>query len=239
MEDGLFPHSRTVDHPEELEEERRLCYVGLTRAMQRLYLVRARRRRFQGETMQTRPSRFLKEVPAELLAGRRGLGVGNLVRRYGLGDDSGGLSRPNPVGRPGLSRPDAGGLQGTREGSTGSLGGGLGGGTRSPLGGGSTPGRGFNPSFKNLIKPLATAPPAAAEDDEEEATPAAPRSRSGEGGPFSDLQVGRRVQHPSFGEGVIREREGPPDNPRLTIAFKTSGTKKLMARFAPLELVYR
>ena len=70
MEEGLLPHSRSLDEPAELEEERRLCYVGMTRAKERLYLLRAFRRGFRGGYGPNLPSRFLLDVPAELVAGR-------------------------------------------------------------------------------------------------------------------------------------------------------------------------
>ena len=69
MEEGLFPHSRTGAMGEELDEERRLCYVGMTRAMRRLYLSHARRRRVYGSYQFNPPSRFLGEIPAHLIAG--------------------------------------------------------------------------------------------------------------------------------------------------------------------------
>ncbi|CAN5209579.1 DNA helicase PcrA [soil metagenome] len=67
MEDGIFPHMRTLGDPAELEEERRLAYVGMTRAMDRLYLTSAWRRMLFGGTNYNPPSRFLKEVPSELI----------------------------------------------------------------------------------------------------------------------------------------------------------------------------
>src|SRR5258708_30092749 len=69
MEDGLFPHSRSVEDKDELEEERRLFYVGMTRAERRLFLTRAPRRRVFGEYQATEPSRFIDEVPAALVDG--------------------------------------------------------------------------------------------------------------------------------------------------------------------------
>jgi ATP-dependent DNA helicase UvrD/PcrA len=65
LEEGLFPHSRSSDDLEELEEERRLCYVGMTRARSKLILTGAARRRIFGEYQASRPSRFIEEVPAE------------------------------------------------------------------------------------------------------------------------------------------------------------------------------
>src|SRR6202030_2068323 len=67
LEEGLFPHSRSSDDDAELEEERRLCYVGMTPARTRLVLTGAARRRVFGEYQSNQPSRFIDEVPAELL----------------------------------------------------------------------------------------------------------------------------------------------------------------------------
>jgi DNA helicase II / ATP-dependent DNA helicase PcrA len=67
LEEGLFPHSRSAEDEAELEEERRLCYVGITRAKRRLVLTSAARRRTFGEYQSTQPSRFIEEIPAELI----------------------------------------------------------------------------------------------------------------------------------------------------------------------------
>ncbi len=67
MEDGIFPHSRSMYEPAELEEERRLCYVGVTRAREVLYLTRARMRSTFGDPQSSVASRFLEEIPADLL----------------------------------------------------------------------------------------------------------------------------------------------------------------------------
>jgi DNA helicase-2/ATP-dependent DNA helicase PcrA len=67
MEERLFPHVRALDDPEQMEEERRLCYVGMTRARERLYLTNARRRHFYGQEQFNSPSRFLGDIPKELL----------------------------------------------------------------------------------------------------------------------------------------------------------------------------
>ena len=110
LEDGVFPHVRSLGDPDELEEERRLCYVGITRAEERLYLCHAWSRMLFGTTDYRPPSRFLDEIPPQLIMtigeeekrGRRGLGahrdnvVAAAVRR----------SRPSrcradPTGAPG------------------------------------------------------------------------------------------------------------------------------------------
>ena len=70
MEDGIFPSYMTItgDDPSELEEERRLCYVGITRAMQHLTLTCARQRMIRGEVQYNKMSRFVKEIPRELIS---------------------------------------------------------------------------------------------------------------------------------------------------------------------------
>lgn len=67
MEEGLFPHLRSMDDPKQMEEERRLAYVGMTRAKERLYLVRAFRRNMMGTSQANPPSRFLKDIPVDLI----------------------------------------------------------------------------------------------------------------------------------------------------------------------------
>jgi DNA helicase-2/ATP-dependent DNA helicase PcrA len=71
LEEGLLPHSRSLESEAQVEEERRLCYVGITRAKDRLYLLRAFRRGFMGSSGPTTASRFLRELPAHLLAPAR------------------------------------------------------------------------------------------------------------------------------------------------------------------------
>ena len=67
MEDGLFPHQRSISDPNGLEEERRLCYVGITRAKQYLYISYAEQRRLHGIDNFSQPSRFIAEIPSEFV----------------------------------------------------------------------------------------------------------------------------------------------------------------------------
>jgi DNA helicase-2/ATP-dependent DNA helicase PcrA len=69
MEEGVLPHFRSFDDPEQMEEERRLCYVGITRAKQRIYLVRAFRRSLMGRSTVNTPSRFINDIPSRLISG--------------------------------------------------------------------------------------------------------------------------------------------------------------------------
>jgi DNA helicase-2/ATP-dependent DNA helicase PcrA len=95
LEEGLFPHSRSRDDEAELEEERRLCYVGMTRARERLVLTSAARRRVFGDYQPTAPSRFLDEVPSELIELATGF-QSSYQRNFPSYE-----SRPNPYARGG------------------------------------------------------------------------------------------------------------------------------------------
>src|SRR5690606_37628426 len=83
MEDGVFPHMRSLGKTKELEEERRLAYVGITRARERLYLTRSQLRSAWGQPQHNPPSRFLEEIPGQYVDWRRtgtGLGASAPVR---------------------------------------------------------------------------------------------------------------------------------------------------------------
>ncbi len=85
MEEGLLPHSRSLIEPAELEEERRLFYVGCTRAMDRLYLLHAKNRMLYGESQYVIPSQFLEDIPKELMEHSGGLNMPNMPLRSRLG----------------------------------------------------------------------------------------------------------------------------------------------------------
>ena len=101
LEEGLFPHSRAFEDEGELEEERRLCYVGMTRARQRLVLTGAARRRTFGEYKATNPSRFLDEVPAELIEQAADYSSEYQRSFGGAGGSSSGYRGQNPYRRGG------------------------------------------------------------------------------------------------------------------------------------------
>jgi len=116
MEEGVFPHSRSLFDESEMEEERRLAYVGITRAEEQLYLSCARMRTLFGRTNASAPSRFLQEIPPELLEGspvaERGYGQGggfgqreSAFRSSSFGAPAGGLSRGGTASRPAGAAP--------------------------------------------------------------------------------------------------------------------------------------
>ena len=150
MEEGVLPHSRSFDDPESMEEERRLCYVGMTRAKKRLFLSYAFRRTVWGDSDVREPSRFLADIPRHLIEGA-------------------------------LPKPGASAARATR----------------------------WEPT-----------PPLASRK---------PKSRE------LQFQVGQRVRHAKFGEGVVIESRADGSDEEITVAFKKSGIKHLLASFANLE----
>ena len=214
MEEGLFPHSRARQDEQELEEERRLCYVGITRAQQKLVMTSAARRRVFGEYQSTEPSRFLDEIPAELVErievpsyGGFGAG-GGYGRRGGHGDGDGyggggygGGRRPssqtyaNPYGMP--------------RGGAGSSG--YGSGSGSMHVGGN----------KNQVKE--EQPAYLYEDEDQSAAPIT-------------FKPGLRVRHPQFGVGSIINVEPVDSDFKLQVRFNSVGLKTLRAKFAKLTL---
>ena len=111
LEEGLFPHQRSIEDIGGLEEERRLCYVGLTRAQRKLYLTHAEQRRLHGSYRFTTPSRFIREIPRNLLEdmGQRMSVSRPVYRRRGYGVRAGEPPRGHYGGQPGGL---AGGLSG-------------------------------------------------------------------------------------------------------------------------------
>lgn len=123
LEDGVFPHQRSLTEPDELEEERRLCYVGITRARERLYLTHAWARSLYGGTQYNPPSRFLDEIPAGLVEELQG--ERRAARRAGtVSGDAGsrqysarpsaspGSGFPSTTSRPRLAGPSPSGADG-------------------------------------------------------------------------------------------------------------------------------
>ncbi|HXS77476.1 MAG TPA: UvrD-helicase domain-containing protein [Terracidiphilus sp.] len=224
LEEGLFPHSRTLMNPDELEEERRLCYVGMTRAMNTLILTRAHYRRRYGNDApeQSIPSRFLEEVPSQLvenLGGRspawsvpayrngRGFGTGQRQshsgeyesRHYNYEDENQESSRFS-YSQTAKSKS----AQTSDEGSIDNI-------ARFFGGRGVKPG-----SFARSSRPKMDIP---------------------ESSGASGLKKGQRVRHSKYGEGTVVMREGEGDEAKLTVLFPQHGMKKLMEKFANLQKV--
>jgi DNA helicase-2/ATP-dependent DNA helicase PcrA len=183
LEEGLFPNPRANEKQLELEEERRLCYVAITRAERHLYLSHAAVRRVYGEQMPTQPSRFLNEFP------------------QGLIED---LS-------PAPSWLRHGSAQG------------------QPRRTSNYQGRTYNnaDSVREFFS---------RKSGQDAAKTSGSRPRE-EGGGGSDLQPGVRVRHSKYGQGLIVRREGEGENAKLTVRFPGYGDKKLIEKYAGLEIL--
>jgi DNA helicase II / ATP-dependent DNA helicase PcrA len=250
LEEGLFPHSRTLNNPDELEEERRLCYVGMTRAMNTLILTRAHYRRRYGNDApeMSIPSRFLQEVPPPLIenlggqspawstpaygyGGRRQFGRGNgrdsapesESRHYNYEDES---QEVNPAAR---SRSAT---------------------TRRDM---SKP---FMASWMTAAKKSQPAQEPLPKSESAEAPNSIDNiakffgGKAGVGRPgalarpameiasphgATGLKKGDRVRHSKYGEGTVMMREGDGEDAKLSVVFERHGLKKLMEKFANLK----
>lgn len=224
MEEGLFPHSRTLNDPPQMEEERRLCYVGLTRAMDALILTRARYRRRYGNDMPeaTIPSRFLEEIPGHLLEDLSG-GRSRATSWGGYAARS--TEAPSRFGRSGgddfSSRHYS--YEDEDQSATSRI---------------AQPGRG-----NRLVHS-----PAGARGDSVDniaqffsgrggvpAKATRPRLDVPEPTGAKGFRSGQRVRHPKYGEGVVFRREGDGEDAKITVQFSGFGVKKLVEKFAQLE----
>jgi len=215
LEEGLFPHSRTMLQPDDIEEERRLCYVGMTRAMDQLILTRAVYRRRYGTDLPEAsvPSRFLEEVPIQLieeLGGRRGVGTS----RVGTGTPA------RPAGRspaydssPHYSYEDEDQSASWRHASATTS-------RQKP----TTPAKAYN-SIENIAEFFASR----GKKFTVSKTPVGePTGKRG-------FRPGQKVRHPKYGEGTVYQREGEGEDAKITVQFPRFGLKKLVEKFAQLE----
>ena len=231
MEEGLFPHSRTFTDPTGLEEERRLCYVGMTRAMDTLVMTRARYRRRYGNDMPEAsiPSRFLEEVPSRLVedlgsppAQPRFSGSSYSTPYPQRGDQRGNQKRPGEHdGERHYSYEDE--SQEPASANTGARAA-----ARAAVGGGFTPQQSPSGSLDNIASFFASRGGAGQKYTRPKLEIPTPTGRTG-------LTKGARVRHPKYGEGVIFQREGDGDDAKITVQFQQHGVKKLVEKFAQLE----
>jgi DNA helicase-2/ATP-dependent DNA helicase PcrA len=217
MEEGLFPHSRSLDRPEMIEEERRLCYVGMTRAEQRLHMSWARqRRRYGGGPPEAgKPSRFLRETPQELCE-LEGLSLlSEEEEREIEGPEEVDLySERHYVREAAKVRPPYPGKTHNSEDSITQF-------FRD---------RGIPVSKPIKVPPAAPSYPPRAPDARPPAN-AAPRPS----GPKRTPRTGTTVEHPKYGRGTVLRREGDGEDAKLTVMFPGHGLKKLIAKYAQLK----
>ena len=211
LEEGLFPHSRTFLHPDDIEEERRLCYVGMTRAMDALILTRAVYRRRYGTDLPEAsvPSRFLEEVPAELM---ENLGTPRRAR-VSAGDSP---ARATAV----HGERESGHYAYEDE-------------DQSVSWAGRNHRRSQTPSYSgktyNSIDNIAEFFASRGKKFSMSRLPVEePKGRRG-------FRPGQKVKHPKYGEGTVYQREGEGEEAKITVQFPRFGLKKLVEKYAQLE----
>ncbi len=211
LEDGIFPHSRSINDPKELEEERRLAYVAITRAETLLYVTHSMRRRVYGEEMAAEPSQFLNEMPLDMI---RDLSRGQSWLSFAKG------------GKARSSQYAVSALRGENRESS----------KPKNLYTGKT----YNSSEaiaeffkkKSIEQPKPSEPKALTGFDKLRAQASQGPNPTASNKAFVP---GAHVRHPKYGKGLVLRREGSGDNVKLTVSFPGFGQKKLIEKYANLE----
>ncbi len=208
MEEGVFPGQRVVGDDEELEEERRLCYVAMTRAKEKLTLTNAKQRMLFGRTTPNAPSRFLEEVPE---------------------DDADWEGKPQPFAPTYGVERSFGGDYGDGYGSfgTGSGFGSARGASPGSSGGVRTGTQRSGAVHTSYAKPAPSHTASAAKRPSGVGGGARPASA-----PLMQLSPGERVRHKSFGEGTVESVTPMGGDALIEVAFDTAGKKKLLLKTA-------
>ncbi|HEY5331736.1 MAG TPA: 3'-5' exonuclease, partial [Acidobacteriaceae bacterium] len=231
LEEGLFPHSRTLSSPEELEEERRLCYVGMTRAMNTLVLTRAHyRRRYGADVPEASvPSRFLEEVPSQLIENLGGRNPAWSTPAY-----SSAYSSSRRHGSASAARDSHFNYEDESQE------------TAHAAAAASSSRQSSTPKDKSVRTPGAPPPPSDRSVDNiarffggkpgvRPGSFARPAMEIPATNGASGLRKGQRVMHAKYGEGTVLMREGDGEDAKLTVLFARHGMKKLMEKFANLR----
>lgn len=214
LEDGLFPHSRSATDPAEMEEERRLCYVAMTRAERFLYVTHAMKRRVYGEELPSEPSQFLNEMPLDLM---EDLTRGNSWLSFARGS----AASDYPSNEPRKERRK---YEGKTYDSAESIAeffkqrgqqfGQASGGARAN----SVPTR----KQANLV-------------NRPSGSQLETRNLKPEISATAEFLPGSYVRHAKYGRGLVLRREGIGDGLKLTVTFPGYGQKKLIQKYANLE----
>ena len=219
LEEGIFPGNKSIGEPKELEEERRLFYVGITRAKQFLYLTCAKRRTIFGSTSYNAISRFVEEIPSDLLDGYDDV-MNNKEESY---EDSPynweyGSNYSHNSGFASSGKTKTYKIDGN---SNGSMGGTYGGNSvaAKSFGYGNSNNSGFQ--FKTAESFLSSLNSKKTSDTFD----------------ISKYKEGQRIYHKKFGEGTINKIEEEGEDYKIDISFDKAGHKRLMAKFANLEVI--
>lgn len=215
LEDGIFPHSRSINDPQELEEERRLAYVAITRAEKTLYLTHAMRRRTYGEEIAAEPSQFLNEMPLDLL------------EDMSRGSSWLSFARSSNVQ---TNKRDAKILRGET--------------TQFEKPKNLYTGKTYNSTdaIAEFFKQKKIEPQSRGDAEQSKSGLDNLKAAASQSSPQSSrtqvekgFVAGSHVRHPKYGKGLVLRREGSGDNVKLTVSFPGFGQKKLIEKFANLE----
>jgi len=217
LEDGIFPHARSINDPKELEEERRLAYVAITRAEKTLYVTHSTRRRVYGEEMAAEPSQFLNEMPLDMIKDvSRGNSWLSFAKSAGAQDNKYAVKALKGENVKEKARSTySGKTYNTSDAISEFFNKKKGEATDEEKG--DTPGPEKKSGFEKLKEFASKERPAAADP------------------PSGKFLPGAHVRHSKYGKGLVLRREGSGDNTKLTVSFPGFGQKKLIEKFAKLE----
>ncbi|MDQ1557980.1 MAG: ATP-dependent helicase UvrD/PcrA [Pyrinomonadaceae bacterium] len=212
LEDGLFPHSRSATDRAELEEERRLCYVAITRAEKFLYVTHAMKRRVYGEELASEPSQFLNEMPFDLM---EDLSRGASWLSFARSSESIENAHAARALR-GETRTPEKRYEGKTYNSADSI-------------------AEFFRQRGQQVNPRPTAAPTPTIKRRADAAGGKSSSASASSSADAGFVPGTHVKHAKYGRGLVLRREGTGDAAKLTISFPGFGQKKLIEKYAGLE----
>ena len=241
MEEGLFPHARSLMDDEQMEEERRLCYVGITRAKQILYLTGAKTRTIYGRTNYSEPSRFLKEIPEKLVREYQRPSMSSGYRdtqgyksRGGYGSSGSGyggygrndFNRNGAYGQSSFHRDGFGTSSAYRSNDYDDEGGVvIGGGHRKQ----SIPDSRVSASLSERFKEESKKTSGLFSKIHTDFVPEKPA------GAASTFAIGDRVSHKKFGEGTVVSVKNSADGQEVKVAFAGAGIRSLLTKYAVLK----
>ena len=207
MEEGIFPGYKSISEPKELEEERRLCYVGITRAKEHLFLTCSKQRTIFGSTSYNQVSRFLEEIPEELLEGYEEA-FGETTNKDRMFEDS---SYKWSYGNNGNGKVKSYKID-----------------TKEPVMAASKINNGIVNKNNNNNFMFRTP---------ESFLSNLNKKKNNTNVDLSQYKSGVRIYHKKFGEGTINKVESEDDDLKVDINFDKVGHKRLMAKFANLEII--
>lgn len=223
MEDEILPHRNSLDRIEALEEERRLAYVGITRAMERLYLIYTFKRTLYGNTNMSRPSRFLLDIPRELLKGNVS------VQRHDDEWDSDYAEGDQPDIQIGGGSNWRGASQQRSSSSSRAASSVKRGGSHSANNGNYRTPNGRSSYQNERAERLAASNSVSTFKSQQPGKPTAPGA--------AQYSAGMKVNHPSFGQGIVVSSKVSGSDEEVTVAFAGKGVKRLLASLANLERI--